>query len=181
MGTERKLRDLSSGSHLRGLACRVSHSTAAVVLAWDPGAHNPAWGCFLPPPRLSGGLCWGWGFGMGACAVGGCSLSSQLRPAVPCPLSQQALFSRIAGRIPALLSGVHPWLEEEAALGHLPGEVPWMRGGVWLSSGLPAERDLALRASPGRHGLGLGSWPWRGWHSPRAQGPRLIYMQRPSH
>lgn len=62
-------------------------------------------------------------------------------------------------------------MEEEAVLGHLPLGI---RGGVWLSSGLLAERNLDLRAGPGK----LEAWPWvlalagRAWLDP--EGPSAL-------
>lgn len=57
-------------------------------------------------PQLSWDWCWGRGFGPGVCAVGGCSLGSQLRPAVPLPTEPAGAVSGTAGRIPA--SKWHP-------------------------------------------------------------------------
>lgn len=67
-------------------------------------------------------------------------------------------MSGTAGRIPA-----SKWYPPPAGRGSsswppAPGELPGMRGGVWLSSGLPAETWASRLAHRGC-GLGLGSWP----------------------
>lgn len=113
--------------------------------------HAASAGPTLALPRLSCDRCWGRGFGLGVCAVGGCNLSSQLRPAVPLPTEPAGALSGTAGRIPA-----SEWYPPPAGRGSssrppAPGELPGMRGGVWLSSG---PRGWLTGC-----GLGLGFWP----------------------
>lgn len=111
VGTGLGLWDWSSGSpRLAGVLHRAGPG---------PGNTQPSLGP-LPAPTLAevwpvpgGAVTW-------VSAVGGRHLSSQLRPAVPLPTEPAGAALQDSGQGSSPLTGVHPRLEEEAVLGHLP-------------------------------------------------------------